>query len=120
LQSINPWSSERRTPQIGAFVDSGLLEIGSGQLHRYCVLRMESSQIKEILPVDVKTRIVLPTVNFWSVVLKVAIVTMGLMIPTKMDIVQTIALRVAVLSSTVGQSVFERANILPYNCMLVR
>jgi hypothetical protein len=42
------------------------------------------------------------------------------MIPTKMDIVQTIALRVAVLSSTVGQSVFERANILPYNCMLVR
>jgi hypothetical protein len=110
---------KKNAPIWGVF-DSGLLEISGGQLHSYCVQRMKSSQIKEILPVDVKTRIVLPTVNFWSVVLKVAIVTMGLMIPTKMDIVQTIALRVAVLSSTVGQSVFERANILPYNCMLVR
>jgi hypothetical protein len=68
--------------------------------------------MKEMLPVEAKTRIALPRVNFSSVVPKAAIVTMVLMVPTKVEIVQTIVRRAVILPSPIVRSVFEPAGIL--------
>jgi hypothetical protein len=76
--------------------------------------------MKDMLPVGAKTKIAFPSVNFSSVVLKAAIVTMVLMVPTKMEIVQATVRRAVILPSPIVQGVFEPASILAKRYMPVK